>query len=188
MTKKGVIVILAAVLVLGVLSFAGYRIINNISKNKAIDIDTIDIGYYYSCQNRAFFGWAGTREYMPYNKDYEWRLQMYMNLYIRKTGKAITLSDVETFLATSENSNGTPRTWKNDETNIVKDFVDWYGLWENGDELRFYELNMREILTIYCMQNPSCPYRLLEYLPPEYLIELDKKFLNPDYVLVLPVQ
>jgi hypothetical protein len=187
MPKKRAIIILLIILASSIIAFTGYKIVNGISEKKASEEADRkrDTEHHYSQQNAAFFGWAISQEHLPYKKDYEWRLQAYMNLYIRKTGKFITLGDVETFLATPENPDGTPRTWKNDETGIIKDYVDWYWLWLSSDEMRFYERNIDLVLVEYNRQNPNCPYRILRDLPPEQFIELDKKHIDPDYDLVL---
>jgi hypothetical protein len=187
MTKKSLAMSILIIFALGILAFAGFKIVNSIGEKKASEEADRkrDIEHYYRQQNVAFFEWGHARSYEPYNKKYEWLLQAHMNLYIRNTGKTITLADVETFLAISENPDGTPRTWKNDETGIVKDFVDWYWLWLSTDEVRFYKDELQSILTRYYVAHQDCPYTTLSLLTPEQIIELDKKYLDPDYDLVL---
>ena len=188
MTKKIVAASLIIVLVLGASAIAGCRIVDSISQKKAseeaerIVAMKSHIAFRYSMQNEAFYG-LGSYEYLPYLKEAESRLQAHINYYIRNTGKAITLNDVKTFLADPENSDGTPRTWEDDETGIVKDFVDWC----RGKRIDIdnYREDLQRTLARYRVQNPKCPYLIINDLTPEQITELDKKYADPDYELVL---
>ena len=185
MSKNGVIG-LSVVLVLIVLAFTGYRIHDYLKEKRAEDeyYKAVEIELAYGIQNGAFFDLYGYPYYMPYNKDFEYTLQTHIIFYTRTTEKNITLKDVETFLSVPENPDGTPRIWKDDETGIIIDFVEWYKA-VNSWDLRAYKMSMMDILVNYCIQNPECPYLSLHRLSPEQIIELDKKYLDPDYDLVL---
>ncbi|MCL1852811.1 MAG: hypothetical protein FWF88_07245 [Peptococcaceae bacterium] len=186
MTKQRLSIIILIILSLAVLIVAGYKISEQIGKKKiSEEISQEELELRYKQQNDAFFGWYGVNKYMPYDKECVWKTQVHMSFYIRHTGKTITAGDVKTFLANPENPNGTPRTWQDDETGIIKDFVDWFRWGQNIDEFRFYSGNLQDILTAYCDARPGCPYTQLSKLTPDQIIELDKKYLDPDYDLVL---
>ena len=188
MIRKTVVISLLVILVLSSMAFAGYRIVDSINQKKtAEEAERIvamksHIAFRYSMQNEAFYG-LGSYEYLPYLKEAEFRLQAHINYYTRNTGKTITLSDVEAFLANPENSDGTPRTWEDDETGIVKAFVDWCR--GKRSDIDNYRGNLEGILNQYLRINPKCSYNKLADLTPEQITELDKKYADPDYELVL---
>ena len=188
MTRKIVSVILL-ILALGLLILAGYMIVDNVNQKKAAEEAKKEIAMkshiasMYGIQNEAFYSLTVQDHYLPYLKEDEFRLQAHINYYIRKTGKIITINDVEIFLAKPENPDGTPRTWEDDETGIVKDFVDWCS--RRSLELYHYRGNLQGILSDYRIQHRECPYRILEDLTPDQITELDKKYADPDYELVL---
>jgi hypothetical protein len=166
---------------------AGYKIYGIINIKEG-EVDKDDLALRYRQQNGAFFDWHTAEGYLPYDKEFEWKMQVHINFYMKYTGKTVTVGDVETFLANPENPNGTPRTWKDDRTGVISDFVEWFWSGQSIDEFRFYEDRLFGILLDYRDAHPGCPYTTLSKLTPEQIIELDKKLLNPDYVLVLPVQ
>ncbi|MCL1791251.1 MAG: hypothetical protein FWG40_07835 [Peptococcaceae bacterium] len=190
MTKKGIALSILIFLLVGVLFYVGYRIGDNTAlkrieqEEKHRIANKLIVEMAYEVQNKAFFG-IGFIEYTPYNKKYEWALQINIRLYTRETMKVITLSDVEAFLATPVNHDGTPRTWEDDETGTIKDFVQWCLAGKNAGVLAFYKGELRDILADYRVEDPHCPYKNLEDLTPEQIIELDKKYLDPDYDLIL---
>ncbi|MDR2713507.1 MAG: hypothetical protein LBB91_10395 [Clostridiales bacterium] len=185
MSKKGVVG-LSVALVLVILAITGHRIYEYRKEKRAEDeyYKAAEIELAYGIQNGAFFGLVGYPYHMPYNKDFEHDLQAHIIFYTRTTGKNITLKDVETFLAVPENPDGTPRIWKDDETGVIIDFVEWYKA-VNSWDLKHYRVGLMDILVYYCIQNPECPYLSMQRLSPEQIIELDKKYLDPDYDLVL---
>jgi hypothetical protein len=170
-----------------VLVFTGYKIYEHFSNRGFIEeVDQKEIEVRYRQQNDAFYGWGGTTSFVPYDKEFEWITQVHICFYMRYTGKTITVRDVEAFLATSEKPNGTPRTWKDDETGIIYDFVEWVFYQGKGIyEFNFYRDKLLVTLTHYCDEHRDCPYRILSDLTPEQIIELDKKYVDPDYNLVL---
>ena len=124
--KKKLLIVILAVLAASVLVFTGYKIYEHFSNDEAIvGVDQNEIEVRYIQQNDAFYDFGGTKSFLPYNKEFEWITQIHICFYMRYTGKAITVHDVESFLATSENPNGTPRTWRDDETGIIYSFVEW---------------------------------------------------------------
>ena len=190
MIKKRIFFIALFILLLFIFLYFGYRIADNIAhkrveykENRRIVNELLN-EMAYEIQNKAFFG-VGFIEFTPYNKKYEYSLQINILLYTKDTMKVITLSDVETFLATSENRNGTPRTWEDDETGIIKDFVGWCLEEKNSKDLKIYRSDLQVVLVDYCIQNPECPYTTLSKLTPEQIIELDKKYTNQNYDLLL---
>jgi hypothetical protein len=188
MAKKRGIKGLLIIMVLAILVYPGYIIAKNI--NQKIADETLarklakeaHIEFLYEMQNGAFTN-IHESKYMPYRKEYEWILQVHIIFYTRDTGKTVTLNDVEAFLATSENPNGTQRTWKDDETGIVRDFVDWYT--ENAGYLKTYRSELDRAFSRYRQQHPGCPYEIVNDLTPSQIIELDKKYIDPGYDLVL---
>ena len=184
MIKKIVGISLLAILALVMLFFIGSKISDNIRQKEAIRQEAREIHYYilYDIQNEAFHI-SERGKYAPYSKKYENELQIDMCAYIKATGKTITLSDVETFLATSENPDGTPRTWEDDETGIIKDYVNWHGY--NKSLRDEYRSALGKIFMQYIKENLECPYEGLSFLSPEQILELDKKYADPDYDLVL---
>ena len=193
MTKKRVAlttVILVIILILCATAYAVYWIADiNAQKKAAYEqnkrrVNDLIIELAYEIQNKAFFG-IGIPEYMPYDTKHEWRLQTNIILYIRSTGEIITLSDVETFLASPMNQDGTPRTWEDDETGIIYDFVRWCLASKNAGALDSYRNDLSRIFVQYLIQNPDCQYGHLSDLTPEQIVELDKKYLDPEYDLVL---
>ena len=184
MTKKIVGISLLTILALGILFFIGSTISDNIRQKEAIRQEAREMHYYllYDTQNKVFND-SGEGKYVTYKKEYENELQIDMCAYIRATGKTITLSDVETFLATSENPDGTPRTWEDDETGIIKDYVNWHRY--NKSLRDEYRSALGKIFMQYIKENLECPYEGLSFLSPEQILELDKKYADPDYDLVL---
>ena len=187
MSKKRLVIIILAVIATGVLVFTGYKIYEHFSNRGFIEeVDQKEIEVRYRQQNDAFYGWGGTTSFEPYNKEFEWITQVNICFYMRYTGKTITVRDVEAFLVTSENPNGTPRTWKDDETGIVYDFVEWVFYQGKGIyEFRTYKDLLHNVLIEYRDNHPGCPYTQLAKLTPEQIIEIDKKYVDPDYNLVL---
>jgi hypothetical protein len=180
MRKKTLIIVILAIIAMSVLIFTGYKIHGHFSNSGTIsEVDKYEIEMQYRQQNDAFYGLASTISFMPYSKEFEWTTQVHINYYMRQTGKTITVHDIETFLATSENPNGTPRTWKDDKTGIVYDFVEWFQQAKGIYEFRFYGDDLQLILTYYRDEHPGCPYITLSDLTPEQIIELDNEFRNP---------
>ena len=179
MSKKGVIG-LSVVLVLIILAFTGYRIHDYLKEKRAEDeyYKAAEIVAAYELQNGAFFDLYGYPYHMPYDKKYEYKLQAHIIFYTRATRKIIKLSDIEAFLSIQANPDGTPRIWKDDETGIIIDFVNWYKA-GNSRDLEFYKSDLQGLLTAYYGSHPGCPYITLAALSPEQIIELDKKYLDP---------
>lgn len=184
MTKKSIAIIAISILAIGAFISAGYKISHEISYKKAeeamLRTSRIEIGYVM--QNKAFFGY-GTTMYLPY--DYQWELQANLIFYMMNTGNSITLGDVERFLETPENPDGTPRIWEDDETGIIKEFVLWCYTGDNLELLRSYRRELRDVYDDYRIAHPDCQYRILDDLPPEQIIEVTKKHADPDFNLML---
>jgi len=70
-----------------------------------------------------------------------------------------------------------------DESNLVWHYVNWcsgsVGLIDQ------HMAALHEVLIDYRKQHPECPYSRLENLSADQIIELDKKFEDPDFMLVL---
>jgi len=188
MTKKRVLIVLLILLSLSVVSIVGYKTSQYITekrvayeeKKRIVNNSIFELAY--TIQNKVLFG-IGFSEYTPYTKKYEYELQISILFYYNNTTNTIELSEVEGFLESPTNPDGTPKIWEDDKTGIVKDFVDWSS--SNMDERFYYRENLFGLLVDYCVQNPDCPYKVLSDLTPEQIIELDKKYLDPDYDLVL---
>jgi hypothetical protein len=73
---------------------------------------------------------------------------------------------------------------KNYEDNYydAKQYLDWY---EGEPNIDGYRAKLSRLLTDYHTENPDSPYRALEDLNAEQIIELDKKYDDPDYDLNL---
>ena len=184
MTSNRLGIILLAILTLCLLAFAGYKITGNIIEKRAAEkiAREAHIEFCFKMQNEAFIGIKEQR-YVPYSREYEYQLQISINCYARNTGNVVTLGDVETFLATPENPDGTPRIWEDDETGIIGDFVEW--CYWNSNKVEEYRNDLARILDKYNRQNTYSPYSTIRDLTPEQINELDKKYESPDYDLVL---
>ncbi len=176
MNRKRLVII---IVLLAILAATGYFVIDGLERANAKRAHYIKVGY--EIQNEAFFGW-GKGEYMPYDAAYDTELQIHINAYTRKTGQAITIGDVETFLKDQENPDGSPRTWEND-TGAVYDFVNWCA--DNAMAINDYSSSMQGVLTKYCVENPEFPYYSLYDLNAAQINELDKKLNDPNYELDL---
>jgi hypothetical protein len=75
------------------------------------------------------------------------------------------------------------KTKNGKETNLVWHFINWCS--GKKAEINAHTLQLREELDKYRSANPQCPYHQIEHLTPEQIIELDKKFHDPVYNLVL---
>jgi len=190
MTKRDITIVMLVPLFLVVSVFAGFKIDDIMSKKRMAQederrkVNDLVIEMAYEIQNKAFFD-VGFPEYTPYNKQYEYALQINTLCYTRNTGKTITLTDVEVFLENSENTDGTPRTWEDDQTNIIKDFVNWCLNSNNRNDLASYRRGLERVFGQYLKHHLDCPYGDISELTPEQIIELDKKYLDPDYNLLL---
>jgi len=188
MTKKRVLIVLFCLLYLCILSIAGCKTANYISEERIAGEENggkeseLFIELTYEKQNRAFFG-IGFPEYTPYSKKYEWKLQSHIILYTRETGKTLSLNDVEVFLNTMENPDGSPRTWLDDETGTINGFVEWCR-W-NKERLDNYRDELLDLYIMYSIEHPEFEYHSVSELTPVQIIELDKKYLDPDYNLLL---
>jgi len=57
--------------------------------------------------------------------------------------------------------------------------------WNQDTAIKKLKVDLQDVLLSYLKDHPGCPYAQLEYLTPEQIIELDKKYMDPDYDLVL---
>ncbi len=176
MNRKRLIVIVVALVFVAV---AGYFVIDGINQANA-KRERYLFGSY-QIQNEAFFG-LGQGEYMPYDATREPELQIHINVYTRKTGKTITLKDVETFLTDEKNSDGSPRTWE-DDTSVIFEFVNWCA--DNALAMFDYRNKLEGELTKYYHQHPDSQYITLSDLNVDQINELDKKLNDPNYELDL---
>ncbi|MDR0513669.1 MAG: hypothetical protein LBG81_00715 [Coriobacteriaceae bacterium] len=138
----------------------------------------------YEEQNRAF--WDTTEgEYLPYQQARENVLQIHLNAYAYNTGIIVKRQDIEAFLATGMNADGTPRIWKDDESGIVGGFVRWYGT--HTMEVSIYRAKLSDVFGHYIKESPDCPYNKIEDLSAEQIMQLDAKLKDPAYDLDLAV-
>ena len=181
---KWLVVILVSLVIVAATLVINQRIIRN--KEKIINLQAIRekniIRLMYASQNEAFFG-VSVPEFKPYDESRKYYLQMHINAYVDKTGGSITIADVEIFLEQPENSDGTPRTFFDDETGVIYAFVRWCE--SNNHYVNSYENDLIELLSDYRLQNPDCPYRMFSTLSAEQITELHKKYKDPEYILNL---
>ena len=87
------------------------------------------------------------------------------------------------FLAEPLNPDGSPRTYMDDETNVIKDLVDWcYG---HTMELNGYSYKLNDVLNHYIVNHQEFALTLLVDLSHEQINELEKKLKDPTYSLDL---
>ena len=176
MNKKRLVII---IVLLACLAVSGFFIIDGIERANSKRAHYIKVNY--EVQNEAFFDW-GKGEYMPYDSAYDTEMQIHINAYMHKTGQAITIDDIKTFLKDKENPDGSPRTWE-DDTGVIFEFVDWCA--DNALAMFDYRNKLEGELTKYYHEHPDFPYTALAYLNADQINELDKKINNPDYDLDL---
>jgi hypothetical protein len=178
--RKSALIGLGCVLVIGMAfgTFALVQYNQNVkyAKEHALKID-------YESQNNAFWG-VYKGEYMPYQDgpDSLRRLQLNLNAYHKYTGNTLNLEDVKVFLQTTENSDGSPRTYL-DGSETIRDYVEWYGFSEASRNQ--YRNDLDDILFEYQREHPDKLLPSLYDMTIEQLNELDKKLQDPSYDLNL---
>ncbi len=176
MNRKRLVIIIA---LLAIIAATGYFVIDSFEQANAKRAHYTEVSY--KIQNNAFFG-RNKGEYVPYDAAYNTELQIHINVYTRKTGQAITIDDIKTFLKDKENPDGSPRTWE-DDTGIIFEFVNWCA--DNALALTDYRASLDRELHVYYEQNPELPYYSIYDLSVNQIIELDKKLDDPNYELDL---
>jgi hypothetical protein len=138
----------------------------------------------YEIQNQAFWD-SSQKTYLPYQQARENILQIHLNAYAYYTGETVTRQDVEAFLATGMNADGTPITWENEDAGTIKGFVIWCA--DHNTENLIYRAKITDIFIDYLLENPDCSYRDIGDLSAEQIMQLDAKLNDPAYDLDLEV-
>ncbi|MCL2654237.1 MAG: hypothetical protein FWD65_00820 [Coriobacteriia bacterium] len=160
-----------------VLSIASYFVIYKVDEFQQSKLDNAVSNMWvvkdiYAQQNHALWGLGYCNRYQPYTSALEVSLQIHLNAYHLDTNKVVTRQDVKTFLQESSNSNGTPRTYEDDTTGHVKDYVDWFK--HNSITVDSHEENLQKMLP------PG--FKLYEGLSLSQLAELEKALQDPHYM------
>ena len=121
--------------------------------------------------------------YSPYNEQRERFLQINLCAYSYFTGNTVTLEDVSSFFAEQLKPDGTPKTYLDDETGIVKDLVIWCD--RHRSDINGYHDDFTHMLTLYITGHPEFGGVTITTLSLDQIQELEKKLKDPNYDLDL---
>jgi len=176
MKKKGLVIAVVALVVWAVFICVilfqptfGYQI----KKILLPSAERIQTNYFV--QNTIFFD-AHTSDYDQEQARYA---QINIGAYSHYTGKVVTQQDIKTFLQKDKNPDGSPRTYEDDETGKIRDFVTWCAFHNN--EVNSYGANLSRLQIQYCQKHPEFKQYLLQELNIQQIAELEKQLQNPSY-------
>jgi hypothetical protein len=175
-----IFVIIIAVIIVAVLATEVAR------QREEKEVMMKEIERNYRIQNEILCtGYAGFNQYAyaPHYEGMERYLQLNLCAYNHLTDHQVTLEDVKTFLAEPLNPDGTPRTYIDDESGIIKNLVSW--CYSNTAKLNGYRDDMESILSTYIAIHPGLGGVTLIDLNLEQINKLEKKLKDPTYNLDL---
>lgn len=180
--KKTVIFVILGICIL-IISICAIIVSGQIKERKR-EMREIEIKYHL--QNDILkTGSSYTSRYghMPYYEEMERYLQLDLCAYHYYTGKVVSLEDVKAFLENPLNPDGSPRTYDDDETGVIRDFVIWGG--RHRSEMQGYQNNMQRILITYVVSHPEIGLVVLSDLSLDQIHMLERKKEDPDFELDL---
>ena len=184
-TKKRVIVLLCIFIVLIVAFFT----IQKERKKREEWVQQQLVAIDYREQNRAFPRVSGhpikEEYYVGYDAIDEPKLYVCLSAYNEwiqlkdREQQKLTLEDVEEYLSSEYNEDGSLRIQKGYEN--IRAYVDWYYEEGGGEDITDYWIELQRILNSHCDNNPEVADDIAQRLNVDQLQELIYKKNNPSY-------
>ena len=184
MKKKRVVFIAIGLLLAGICVLIA--VIHVADQREEREVQMIELKRNYRIQNDILCtGYSGFNKYAyaPYYEGTERYLQITLCAYEYYTGQTVTLEDVKAFLAQPINPDGSPRTYVDDETGIIRDLITW--CYSHTAEINGYRNELTRVINTYVVSHPDLGGVILFDLSLDQIYMLEKKMKDPDFDLDL---